>query len=206
VAGLRNVHPELAQAVADGLGLTELPDPLPAAREPRADLPGSPALSILANGPDSLAGRKLGVLINDGADATLLESLRAAAAQRGVNVEIIAPKVGGVTAADGNRIKADQKLDGAPSVLYDAVVILTDTEGASVLAELPPARDFVNDAFAHAKFIGYGDAATTLFDAVGLTGKLDGGFLALEDDASVGTLLDTCTQLRFWDRELAFVS
>jgi catalase len=206
VAGLRNVHPELAQAVADGLGLTELPEPLPAAREPRSDLPGSPALSILANGPDSFAGRKLGVLINDGADATLLESLRAAAAERGVNVEIIAPKVGGVTAADGNRIKADQKLDGAPSVLYDAVVILTDTEGASTLAQLPPARDFVNDAFAHAKFIGYGDAATALFDAVGLTDKLDGGFLALEDDASVGTLLDFCTQLRFWDRELAFAS
>src|SRR5690348_2595619 len=49
LAGLRNVHEELAQAVADGLGETELPEALPAAAEPRSDLPESPALSIHAN-------------------------------------------------------------------------------------------------------------------------------------------------------------
>lgn len=46
VAGLRNVDGELAQRVADGLGMSELPDPLPPAREPVTDLPPSLALSI----------------------------------------------------------------------------------------------------------------------------------------------------------------
>src|SRR5690242_7631119 len=146
VAGLRNVHPEFAQAVADGLGLDDLPDPLPAARDTRTDLPESPALSILANGPDSFAGRKLGVLITDGADGALLGQLQQAAAERQVNVELIAPAVGGVTTSDGAAVAADEKIDGAPSVLYDAVVVLTDPDGAAALAELPPARDFVNDA------------------------------------------------------------
>jgi catalase len=205
VAALRNVHPELAQAVADGLGLDRLPAPLPAAREPRTDLPESPALSILANGPDSFAGRKLGVLVTDGVDGTLLAALRRAAEDRQVNVELIAPAVGGVTAADGEAIPADEKIDGAPSVLYDAVVVLTDTDGAAALAELPPARDFVNDAFAHCKYIAYCDAATALFDAVGLGQKVDRGFIALNGQESVTGLLDTCASLRYWDREAAFV-
>jgi catalase len=204
VAGLRNVHPELAQTVADGLGM-ELPEPLPAAREPRTDLPESPALSILANGPGSFAGRKLGVLATDGADATLLGQLQSAAAERQVTLELIAPTVGGITTSDGNPVPADEKIDGAPSVLYDAVVVLTDSEGAAALAELPPARDFVNDAFAHCKYIGYCDAAGGLFEAVGLGDKVDGGFIALANGDSVVGLLDACASLRYWDRETAFV-
>ncbi|HET8758531.1 MAG TPA: catalase [Solirubrobacteraceae bacterium] len=205
VAGLRNVHPELAQAVADGLGMSELPAPLPAARETRSDLPGSPALSIVENGPESFAGRKLGVLMTDGVDGALLSRLQQAAAERHVDVELIAPTVGGVATDAGVAVAADQKIDGAPSVLYDGVVVLTDADGAAALAELPPARDFVGDAFAHCKYIGYCEAATALFDAVGLGQKLDGGFVALTDDASVTALLDRCASLRYWDREAAFV-
>jgi catalase len=204
LAGLRNVHEELAQAVADGLGMAELPDPLPAAREPRTDLPESPALSILENGPESFAGRKLGILLTDGADAGLLAALREEAQRRGVDVELIAPTVGGVTASDGSRVEADQTLDGAPSVLYDAVAILANGNGS--LAELPPARDFVNDAFAHCKFIGHTDGATSLFEAVGLADKVDGGFVALSNGDSAGGLLDACAALRYWDREASFVA
>src|SRR4051794_5988736 len=203
VAGLRNVHPDLARAVADGLGLPELPDPLPAAREPRTDLPESPALSLLAHGPESFAGRKLGVLLTDGADLSLLEQLRAEAERRRVNVELIAPKVGGVTADDGSAVTADQKLDGAPSVLYDAVVILAENDGAQQLAALPPARDFINDAFAHCKFIAHTPGATALFEAVGLAEKVDDGFIALNGHGSISELLDTCARLRHWDREVS---
>src|SRR4051812_21460455 len=94
VAGLRNVEEELARAVADGLGLRELPDPLPPAREPVRELTPSPALSILTNGPHSFAGRKIGVLVTDGADATLLAALKEAAADEQANVELVAPTIG----------------------------------------------------------------------------------------------------------------
>ena len=76
VAGLRNVDEALAQTVADGLGLTELPHPLPAAAPTRDDLTESPALSIVLNGPDSFAGRKVGILVSDDADADLLPASR----------------------------------------------------------------------------------------------------------------------------------
>ncbi len=84
-----------------------------------------------------------------------------------------------MSASDGNHVDADQKLDGAPSVLYDAVVIFADSDGAQRLAELPPARDFVNDAFVHCTFVGYTDPTEALFEAVRLAAKLDGGLSAL---------------------------
>jgi catalase len=204
VAALRNVDDDLAQQVADGLGLGELPEPLPAAREPRTDLEPSPALSILENGPGGFAGRKLGVLVTDGADAAVLTALREAAERAAVTVEVIAPVVGGVTASDGSHVAADEKIDGAPSVLYDAVAIVADADGAARLADMPPARDFVTDAFAHCKFVGYADGAASLFDAVGLGGKLDDGFVALDGTGSADAFLEACKALRRWERELVF--
>jgi hypothetical protein len=54
-------------------------------------------------------------------------------------------------AADGNRMPADQKTDGAPSVLYDAVIVITTKNSATTLAAMPTARDFVTDAYAHCR-------------------------------------------------------
>jgi len=51
-----------------------------------------------------------------------------------VTVELVAPAVGGVEASDGHRVPADQKIDGGPSVLYDAVIVLAARDGAEALA------------------------------------------------------------------------
>jgi catalase len=199
VAGLRNAHEDLARAVADGLGLTELPDAITPAREPVQDLPPSPALSILRNGPDSFAGRKIGVLLTDGADAAVLEDLRSAAEREQVNVELVAPTVGGVGVGNGARLPADQKVDGGPSVLYDAVAVLASKDGAAELAAMPAARDFVTDAYAHCKFIGYTGDVRPLFEAAGVISLIDDGFIAL-DESSPEDFIAKCGKLRFWDR------
>ncbi len=198
VAGLRNVDETFAQTVATGLGMTELPDALPAARE-TIELKPSPALSLIENGPQDFTGRKLGVMVADGFDDDALEALRTAAEAAGANVEIVAPAVGGVTSAAGTLIPADQKLDGAPSVLYDAVALLLTSEAAQALSDLPAARDFVSDAFAHSKFVGYLPGAAELFTATGLASKVDDGFFDLsEQDAQ--SFLTACGQLRHWER------
>jgi catalase len=211
VAGLRNVDEALAATVAEGLGLLELPAPTPPARQPRHDLPPSPALSILGRdqgGRDDqgqFAGRKLGVLVTNGADAETLAGLRAAAAEEGVTVEIVAPAVGGVDVSDGTRVRADQQVDGAPSVLYDAVAILASPGGARSLAARPPARDFVTDAVAHCKFIGYTSGAATLFEAAGLPmdpADEDEGFISLSEYPAA-VFIARCRELRFWDRQFA---
>jgi catalase len=53
-------------------------------------------------------------------------------------------------------------VNGGPSVLYDAVAILVSADGANLLANEAAAKDFINDAFAHAKFIAHSEAAKPL--------------------------------------------
>jgi catalase len=210
VAGLRNVDEDLAAAVAEGLGLRELPAAAEPARQPRQDLPPSPALSILASQrgqgeTGSFAGRKVGVLVSNGADAEALAALRAAAAAEGATVEVIAPAVGGVNISDGSLLSAGQQVDGAPSVLYDAVAIIAEPGGARALAARPAARDFVTDAVAHCKFIGYTSGAAVLFEAAGLPADPasgDDGFVSLSEYPAA-EFIARCRKLRHWDREFA---
>ena len=125
----------------------------------RQDLDASPELSIVENGPQRFEGRKLGILVSDGADAAVLKALKAALAKEGATFEIIAPKVGGAEASDGSWIEADQMIDGGPSVLYDAVALLPAADAIDDLLQESTVRDFVADAFAHCKFIGHVNAA-----------------------------------------------
>jgi catalase len=201
VANLRNVDDDFARRVAEGLRLDPLPDASAPARQPIADLPPSSALSIVLNGPERFAGRKLGVLVTDGTDAALLTALRKAATGEGALVELVAPRIGGVVTSDGELLPAHQKIDGGPSVLYDAVVILASAEGAAALADDPAAKDFVTDAHAHSKFIAYHPAAQPLLDAAGV--EIDGGYIALERRPAIATFLEQCRSVRFWERTVA---
>ena len=195
---LRNVHEELAAAVADGLGM-ELPEPAPAARETLTDLPPSPKLSILENGPLNFHGRKLGILLADGADAQALAGLRNAVEDAGGMVELVAPKVGGVRLSDGSLEPADQKIDGGPSALYDAVAIVLSEEGARSLADMHAARVWAADAWAHGKFIAHSLEAAPFLVAAGLPDAPGDGVFELEKDAAPD-FVEACARLRVWDR------
>jgi catalase len=199
VAHLMNVDARLAEGVAKGLGLEDMPEAAEPARPVINDLAPSSALSIVRNGPDSFKGRKVGALVSDGVDAETLGRLMAALADEGVMLELIAPTVGGVFASDGARHRAKQNIHGGPSVLYDAVVLLPSAEGAALLAREADARDFVADAFAHAKFIGYADAAEALFEKAGVS--RDEGCVALQREDGVERFVTMCRMLRHWSRE-----
>ncbi|MEX1147130.1 MAG: catalase [Sphingomonadales bacterium] len=200
VAHLLNVHDDLANKVADGLGFREMPKPADAAKPTREDLEASPALSILLNGPDSFAGRKIGVLVSDGMDADLLDALRKAVEKEGAKLKIVAPTIEGVKAGDGSWVEADELIDGGPSVVFDAVALLVSEKGVQALVDKPPARDFVADAFAHRKFIAYTDAARPLLDKAGVP-EPDKGMSLLGAGKDAATFIAACRKLRFWDRE-----
>ena len=199
VSHLLNVDEGLANKVADGLGLTELPKAADAARPMIKNLPKSAALSIIENGPKSFMGRKLGVLVSDGVDARLLAALQKAADAEGVTVELVAPKVGGVKDSAGKLHPAQQKITGGPSVLYDAVAILLSADGAEMLANDAAAKDFVSDAFAHAKFIAHTETAMPLLNKAGIVP--DEGVVALKAPADAAGFIATCSKLRLWSRE-----
>ena len=200
VSHLRHVDEALAAKVADGLGL-DLPEPAKAARPVATKLKPSAALSILNNGPDSFAGRKLGILATDGADAAVFNALLAALKKEKASYELIAPKIGGITLSDGTKVPAQQKVDGGPSVLYDAVAILVSDEGAKLLARDKTAKDFVNDAFAHCKFIGYVGAAMPLLEKAGIAEDLDEACIELAGKGEAAAFVEACRALRHWARE-----
>ncbi|OWU68108.1 catalase [Marinibacterium profundimaris] len=200
VGHLRLIDEGLAEAVAEGIGLPEMPDKAEPAKAPVTDLPESPALSIVRNAPGSFRGRKLGLFVADGSDADLVNAMMEAAKAEGAMVEIVAPHVAGAELSDGERLEAQQKIDGGPSVLYDAVAIILDDKAGKTLSEDKTAQDFVSDAFAHAKFIAHTEAVQPLFETVGIAGKLDDGVVMLSDKADAEAFIETCRALRFWDR------
>jgi catalase len=199
ISHLLNIDEGLAETVAEKLGIKKLPKKADAAIAPRDDLPASDALSIIKNGPDSFKGRKVGVMVSDGCDGDLVEALRAALTAEGALMEIVAPKVGGVTAKDGTLIEGKHMIDGGPSVLYDAVAVIVSEEGAAQLVKEAAVRDWLADAFAHCKFIGVVDAAQPLLDKAGV--EPDEGVIDLASAKDIDGFIENCRKLRLWARE-----
>jgi catalase len=203
VGHLRNIDEELAAGVAHGLGLLDLPPPATAARPTRQDLPASPALSILLNGPQSFEGRVMGVMISDGHEGTLLDRLTGAVLQAGGKVKLIAPRISGALDDRGDLREAQFSIAGGPSVLFDAVAILLGPDDEDVVTSMPQAQNFLRDAFAHGKFIGHA-LAGQLFETSGLSGMADDGCfdLGLVDDGdTMAGFLAACARLRHWTRQ-----
>ncbi len=201
VSHLRNIDEDMAALVGDRLGLVDMPAPAPAARPTRTDLKPSPALSIQSDPSASFKGRMMGVMLSDGFDGSLLAALEAAVADAGGLIKIIAPRIGGVSCSNDNLHAVDEKIGGAPSVLFDAVAVLP---GKDSLATTPAAKAFLNDAYQHCKYIGWSEGASDLVAECGLAGVDDAAFCALTNDASVQAFVDACAKLRLWSREAMF--
>jgi len=194
LANLRNVDESLAQRVADGMGLS-----LPGASKPAAkpvDLDVSPALRIVGKYPDTLKGRKVGILVAEGSDGAAVEAVRKAVLGDGGSVFIVAPKVAGVKLADGSMLAADGQLAGSPSVLFDAVAIILSDDGCAQLLKEGAATDFAKDAYGHLKAIGFSAQAQPLLDKAGV--KSDDG--VVEIDAKSKLFL-AAARTRQWERE-----
>ncbi|MEO8671681.1 MAG: catalase [Tahibacter sp.] len=167
VGHLRHVDTDLAQRVANGLGMKRLPS-APETAVPAIDLPTSPALQIIGKMKDTLQGRCVGILIHDGSDAATLKTLRKAIESAGARVKIVAPKIGGAKLGDGSTQPADGQLAGTPSVVFDAVaVVLSDEAGAQMTSEAA-AVDFVRDAYGHLKAIAADPGGRRLLKAAGI--------------------------------------
>ena len=158
---MRNIDETLASRIADGLGI-DLPRAIPPARAPTEHKP-SAKLSILKH-QSPTQGRMIGILVSEGADGTVVASLQKAAKAAGVACKIIAPKIAGVKLKGGKLLPADEKIDGAPSVLFDAIALVLSEKGATELTSIKSVVDFVSDAFAHCKAIGTTKFAKPVLD------------------------------------------
>jgi catalase len=194
VSHLRHIDEDLAERVATGLALDELPAPAVAAA-PVQQLPRSPALQIIGKMKSTLQGRAVGILIADGSDGAAVEKVRKAAAAAGASVKIIAPKVGGAKLASGSKLAADGQLAGTPSVLFDAVAVILSDAGAKSLSTESAAIDFVRDAFGHLKAIAADKGGQALLRAAAV--GHDAGIV----DANNPAAFIAAAKTRQWERE-----
>ncbi|MBA2650530.1 MAG: catalase [Legionella sp.] len=196
VAHLLNINQVLAQTVAKGLGFASLPNPCEAVK-PRVDLPPSPKLSILKNSKQTLKGRRIGILLGDNSDAALFKSLIQVLDKEQVDYTLIAPTVGTLKLNDGTPVNINEKINGAPSVLFDAVVLMLDD--ALFYKENPKGLEFIADAYAHFKFIGYIPSTEAILKSHPLI-TLDDGCIPIDSPTSIDTFMNKACALRFWPR------
>jgi catalase len=195
---LANINAELQERVAAGLGMEGQADRITPTR-PLVDMKPSPALSLIAKAPKTLKGRKVGLLVTDGADATLVQTLRTAVEKAGATLQIVAPKIGGVTLTGGAHLDADHQVAGGPSVLFDAVVVAPSAGEADTLARDAAAIDWIRDAFGHLKVIGVGDAAWGLVERAGVSAG--DGVIDLKGPKGVNAFIAAAKDGRIWERE-----
>ena len=189
LARLRNIDEVLAQRVADGLAIA-LPEKAPAARE-IVEMPVSDALSIQKNAKDGFAGRKVGILFAEGSDKAMVEKIKAGVEKAGGSVFLVAPKVGALN-VKGGTLEADGKLDGSPSVLFDAIASVLMPESAEKLSKQGAAVQWFMDAYGHCKTIAHCPGTQIILDKAGV--EMDDGVIPNE------MLLDKGPK-RHWARE-----
>jgi catalase len=178
ISMLRNASEDLARKVADGLGMSELPDAMPRALENPAppEVTTSPALSLLARpGDGSIRGRKVAILISPGVTADSLLAIHEALVSEGAVPRLVGPHVGPCEAADGTTLDADASLENEPGFLFDALVLPDGDAGVAALSRDPHTMDFIRDQYRHCKIILVLDASTQLLAKAGVPDKLPNG-------------------------------
>ena len=152
VSILANVSDDLAQQVADGLGI-EVPAPQPRVLENPAapEVKSSPALSLMARpGEGGVKTRHVALLVADGIDATSLRAVHAALADAGAVPRFVGARLGRVQPASGDPIHVEVTMETAPAVLWDGVVVPAGDDALSVLGQ---AVEFVKEQYRHCKTI-----------------------------------------------------
>ena len=178
VSHLLNIDRGLAEKVAEGLRLREMPKPADAARPTRKDLKPSPALSIQLNGPESFAGRKVGALVTDGVDA---RSSRPGQGTEGRRRDAQTHR------ARGRRRRGQRRhVASTPTRSSTAARPCFSTPSRSCRQRKVrrawrcyPRRGTSSPMrVAHQKFIAYVESALPLLDKAGVAESLDDGFVS----------------------------
>ncbi len=141
------------QAAWQKFGVTGQPGPARNTSTPTR----SPELSVLdnpLNTVDSVATRKIAILVADGVDGDQVAALRAALKAAGAVTELIAPTLSPVKAADGTMLPPDKTFLTGASIFYDAIFVPGGAQSVAALRGEGKALHFVNEAFVHCKTIG----------------------------------------------------
>lgn len=205
VASLRNVSDELAQSVADRLGMA-LPEPMPRAvrQVPRPEVEQSPSLSLTARpGQAGVATRKIAILVAEGVDGAAVSAVAQALIQAGAVVRLVGQRIGPVATAEGDALDADASLDNQPSAVFDGAVVPGGGMAVDRWRQDGRALEFVRDSYRHGKtLLALGEGAD-LLEAAGIDPAWrDDGLVMDQAPAQAATLfIDSLARHRHPERE-----
>ncbi|MEO7310071.1 MAG: catalase [Chitinophagaceae bacterium] len=226
---LSKIDKGLAAAVAYNLGMhvpeandALLNQSIPADADPSSYQPvlikgvetTSAALSMANTKKDSIATRKVAILVADGVDESTVQIVKDALEKAGATANIIAPRLGTVSGSNDNEIAVKEAFFTTASVLYDAVYVAGGIECAATLEADADAIHFLNEAFRHCKAIAAHSSAMQVIKATYFGAKIPEtndadsalmeGIVIDQDSANLANLfIIAIAKHRFWSRENA---
>jgi catalase len=142
--------------------------------------------------------------VADGVSGTTVARFAKALAAEGAGMKIVALKVGGFISAEGAVVAAHEMVQGAPSVLFDAVIILGGDAPPAEFLRDGAAQNFAGDAFKHLKAIACDAGGAALLAKAGISAdSFDAGVIELGTAKGGGmtAFIEAAKQHRIWDRE-----
>ncbi len=211
VATLTQVDADLAQRVADGLGMRLPAPPIGHQDVPYTDKPEMDAALSMADVPDTaISGRKIAILVCDQVNDALVNMVREAVEAQGAVVKLLAPKLGDITSSKGRLMHVDHSLPTVSSVLFDAVLIPGFDMSANALCSDANAIMFVKEAYKHGKPIAAIAGGISLIDKAALSagaanGEFKGPGIIVElgetdDKAFIERFVSAIAKHRFYER------
>ncbi|POY37317.1 catalase HPII [Solitalea longa] len=216
------ISAELATEVAEGLGMT-VPDkpmypinesvPADAAIEDyqpsitSSTIKKSKALSMEFTVKNTIKARKIALIINNGMDGAVFNSIKTRLVAENALVKTVAPNLGFVQSLSNDKIKVDFSFLTTSSVLFDAVFVF-DIENNSALLNNDLIQ-FVKEAYMHCKPLAL---PVHLLDheemaAVKVYAETEMGIILIKDgDANevLEEFIKAVSAHRFWEREANF--
>ena len=214
VSSLRNVSEALAAQVAEGLGISPLPAPMPRAlaKPAKPEIKNAPSLSLMARpGDGSVKGLKVALPIADGVISTSILQVRDALVAQGAVAKLIGPRIGNTQSSDAGSLVADASLENEPGFLFDALVLPDGEKAADTLAQYPQTMDFIKDQYLHHKTILALGKGKNLLDKAGINYNAlieteQHGLIvqpAEKTDAAIKMLIPALAMQRHWQRSTA---
>ena len=202
---LMNVNGELASSVAAGLGCA-LPKPQPVLLMPtHAEPSRSDALSLTARpGTTGIAGMRVAMLVTESTDAKKAHAVYRALTDRKAAPRIVASKLGVLQPQAAEPIHVEVSTEIAPSVLWDAVVVVGGERTGEAFVNQGDLLDFLRDQYHHCKpIISIGDSG--MLDTAEVPMHLPGGDpdtgVAVLEDIDIDLIVATLAKRRYFERE-----
>ena len=208
VSGLLNVAPELAQAVAKGLGMPRPAAPMPKVlpEDVTPEVTASPALSLFARPGTAASARGASPSSSPTAATASPSRPWPSGWPRGRGAAVRRPALGAVEAASGEPLDVDASIETTPSCSTTRSAIPDGEAAVKTLLAAGPALEFLKDQYRHCKpILAAGAAAASCAPRASPTtlpdGHPDPGLLPSAGEAIVDAFLSALAKHRHFERE-----